>query len=409
MIRRGDLDSAADVLSGHLSQHGVDQVAQELLAHVYRKQAHYPAVKRHLLKALNSLEGDPSSKGISERARLMNNVGAACVSIGDLEEAADWFARSLAAAPGPIAFENLHDLNYERGDLGACRQMLLRWLEIFPEDRTAALLTAINHAEAGDRESGIEELTQLIQSGSTDPRAYAALGYLLTDHQRDLETAVQVLSTGFENFPTDVGIENNLAYVHLMRGEPEHARRVLEGLKQKEIEDSIYLTATWGLLRLWEGDVAAAVHCYRAAGEKARQEGRRQLAKRVNQKMHLEMARYHLRLNEPQSAAREVKLGLATGGDGQYREDLKRLGEKLLTSAPLLASGELQAPTPRYVYRRLPLETPARSISRVRRAGLRRQRTGGSPRVLQLVDHGDNVSGLVVRKALVSPSNAPPV
>lgn len=332
MMRHGDTESAVEMLLDHVSRHGNDRVAQELLAQAYRKQEQYRAVKRHLLRALNSLEGDHSPEAAAERARLMNNIGAACASFSEFEEAEQWFVRSLAVAPDPIAFQNLYGVHQEHGDLVSGRSVLNRWLHSFPDDRDAQLLSAINRTETGDRERGMRELRALVESGVAAPRVYAALGWLLSDHERDLDAALAILMAGFERFPTETAIVNNLAYVHLMRGEPERARKALETVNPEKVAPSIYLTATWGLLQLWEGNTPAAIQQYRMAEEMAKRNGRPRLARRVRQKMHLELARHYLRLGEPQRAAVEIKQGLANGGDREYRDDLRKLRERLLTA-----------------------------------------------------------------------------
>jgi Flp pilus assembly protein TadD len=261
----------------------------------------------------------------------MNNIGAACASFDDLREAEQWFTKSAATAPHPISFQNLFGAYRERGDLNACRRLVNRWLEALPNDPTAEMLSATTHAEMGNPERGVRELRQLIESNRATARAYSVLGWLLSDRLRDLDGALEVLSIGVDRFPDDPAIINNLAYVHLMRGEPQRARRVLEKLNAPHDGDLIYLTATWGLLKLWEGDVDGAIEQYSSAAAAATKRGRSRIAQRVRQKMHLELARYYLRLGLRDRATGEIVRGLAIRGDREYQDDLKGL-QGLLTN-----------------------------------------------------------------------------
>jgi tetratricopeptide (TPR) repeat protein len=173
----------------------------------------------------------------------------------------------------------------------------------------------------------------LIETGTGGPAPYSAVGALLSDQNGDLDKAIKVLKAGYQKYPRDSSIANNLAYVHLMRGEPAEARQILEKLSSEEIASSVFLTATWGLLRLWEGDISNAVRYYSAAQGLARQRGRPRLAQTARQKMHLELARHFLRLGDGNRASAEAKQGLSVGGSTKYKEELRVLRDRLL-SAP---------------------------------------------------------------------------
>jgi Flp pilus assembly protein TadD len=73
--------------------------------------------------------------------------------------------------------------------------------------------------------------------------AYAKLGWLLADWKEEYDAALVVLREGFAKDPSKSFLLNNLAYVHLLRGEPSFARTILEQVK--DISDNpILLTAT---------------------------------------------------------------------------------------------------------------------------------------------------------------------
>lgn len=155
---------------------------------------------------------------------------------------------------------------------------------------------------------------------------------MLSDDEGRLDEALEVLREAHDRFPDETGIVNNLAYVHLMRGEPSEARKVLEIVNVAERNSSVYLTATWGLLKLWEGDLSEAVELYQSASELASSLGKRVLALTARQKMHLELARHFLRIGNRQKAAIEVRKGLSIGGNSKYKESLHGIHDRLLTA-----------------------------------------------------------------------------
>ena len=332
LMQQGDTESAIQLLSDYLSEHGNDRVLQELLAQAYQTQQQFDQVRRHLLQALGSLKGNKSTEAVKERARLMNNLGVACLSHSDLRKAEEWFKQSLDLVPHPIAFRNLHGVCLKLDNTKSARRVMNQWLDNFPQDDDVQVLAAINHAEDGDRERGIRELRELIKRGVITPSALSGLGVLLSDHEGSLDEALAVLREARDRFPEITVILNNLAYVHLMRGEPDKAREVLESVEVEDRENSVYLAATWGLLRLWEGDLDKAVELYNSAVRLASRLGRKTLAKTAQQKMHLELARHYLRVGDRQQAVIEAKKGLSIRGKSEYQENLRRIRDKLLTA-----------------------------------------------------------------------------
>ena len=328
LISIGRSESAARILSDHLVANHGDRVAQELLARACRERAEFSGVRRHLLAALDSLQDDSSEIGRETRARLMNNIGAACFSLDSFAEADNWFKKSLMEDPQPTAFQNLYALCLRRDDLATAGEILQQWLANFPDDKDARVLTAIRHAERGDRVAGIGELRNLIGQGVTTPRAYGALGALLSEDDHLLDEALEIARVGCERFPRLPEMSNNLAYVHLLRGEVAEARQVLEAV-QDSMKGSVHLTATYGLLKLGEGDVAAAEELYKEAAQLARELGRKKLSEMVRQKMHLELGRYFVRAGKRKRALAEIAQGLKISGKSAFRESLTDLRSSL--------------------------------------------------------------------------------
>ena len=271
-------------------------------------------MKRHLQRALESLEGEGSDGSTIERARFMNNIGVACASLGNLNEAERWYTKALETAPHRISFRNLFGIYSERQESHAARRVLDQWLEIFPDDDEGALRLAIQLAKKNDVARGISELRRLTQSDSVSVQAYAALGYVLTDFSRKMDEAIEALEEGCEQHPQNTAIVNNLAYAYLMNGMASEARRVLERVPKKDVESSVYLIATWGLLFLFEGDLQAAQRHYDRAAVVAKQKGLNSLAQTVRQKMHLELARHYRRRAIRSVLAWRLEKGLRSWG-----------------------------------------------------------------------------------------------
>ncbi len=331
LMRSGDNEEAVQVLGDFISRNPGDRLGRELLAQAYKKQEQRREAVRHLLRALESLEGDQSPEGTEERARLMNNIGAAWASFGSFDEAVKWYKRALETSPHPVPFRNLFGVYAELQNTVEAKRLLDRWLASFPEDEEARLRMAVRDCESGDRR-GLEVLSSLTESKEVGARAYAVRGCLLSEHFRSSAEAISVLEEGSRRFPEDTAIANNLAYVYLMEGIPSKARAVLESVKDEDVAESVHLTATWGLLLLWEGDIQGAREQYSRAAELAKETGRRNLSKSVQQKMHLELARHYVRVGDSALARNEVREGLAIGGRHKYRDDLKLLKDRLLTT-----------------------------------------------------------------------------
>ena len=329
LIRHGDNASASRVLAKHLANHGNDRVAQELLARADRQREAFRDERRHLLAALDSLEREASAGAAGERARLMNNIGVACFALNDLMEAESWFGKAIEEAPRPTAFRNLYTTYVSGGQTTGARAVLRQWLGSFPEDEEARVIAALGHAEAGDRGRAIRELRELMDGGIHTARAYGGLGALLSEDPDSLDEALQIARAGCERFPALPEMSNNLAYVHLVRGEPAEAKQVLERVEQ-DIPLSVHLTATYGLLKLWENDVETARELYREASRLARSRGKNRLSEMVRQKMHLELGRYFVRAGETVRALAEAKSGLKLQGHPGFRDDLAALRRQIV-------------------------------------------------------------------------------
>lgn len=170
---------------------------------------------------------------------------------------------------------------------------------------------------------------EAFKSRSDDPvELYVHLSFFYTLNG-NLERSIEVAMEGLKRFPHSPMLINNLVYVYAMTDRIEEARSALRMIP-KEITPHVELVATKGLLRLREGDEKQGVELYREAEHMAADLGNKELANRVRQKKHLELARFLLRKNLPDKARAEIRHGLATRVKHfSYEEDLMRLEEDL--------------------------------------------------------------------------------
>jgi Flp pilus assembly protein TadD len=337
LLQKGDLEAATRFLTDYLEGNPEDFTAREILARVYIGSKRHTSARSQLLRVWKESGNDRAPAAF--RAGLANNIGVSFDFEGDREEARHWFARSLelSAAFSPIPYQNLARLYVREKQFGEALSLLDQCEARFPEDGDTSILIGLCLFEQGRYREAATELERLMQTRKAGSRAYSYLGGLLCDDLRDINGALRVLREGKELFPRDREIANNLAYVLLMRGDVHVARGVLESISKggppSQPENEVALTATWGLLRLLEGNINEGEKLYHRAEDLAAQLGKRDLALKVRQKMALELARAHARLGDYQAASNRVQQGLLIlDGGKSYRRDLQDLERSLKDS-----------------------------------------------------------------------------
>lgn len=324
---RGDFDQAISVLSDWVAIDQRDREIQELLAGLHQASGNLRAAHRHLQAALHATASDLTQA--QDRARLMNNIGVCVGTTGNHEEAVKWYLQSIDVHSTPTAVLNLARAYRSRGNLADARRIIESGRVAYPKDADVQLLSALVAGDLREYDEAITTFIDLVRSDRASPGAYAGLGWILSDGKKEYQRALDFLVDGHEQFPDSSAIANNLAYVFLMLGNAEGARGALASVPELEVAQSVFLTATRGLLHLVEGDLEIAATHYAAAEQLARQGGHRRLAKEVRQKMHLEFARAYLRLGQVIQAREHVRRGLAINGSENYSEDLKEVSAKL--------------------------------------------------------------------------------
>jgi tetratricopeptide (TPR) repeat protein len=334
LLQQGHTNSLIELLAAYLLRQPNDIAAREILSGAHSQLKQYSAARLQLTTALRQLQGDDESNR-KQKAKVLNNIGYCFDRQQDSETAAQWFNRSIQVDPtfDPVPYHNLARAHARKRQFSQAWRILEKCTEIFPESHTTPEVQAFVLSEEKRYDEAIDLLHTELATGKGTDGSYATLGWLLTDVRNDFGIAERVLFEGIKRHPQSPGLVNNLAYVLLMQGRPAEARTVLSSLQNKKdfrLEDTVALTATWGLLHLWEGDLVGGTQYYQQAEMMAGESPQRNLAKIVRQKMHLELAKAFLRENKIEVAKSEIVKGLSiTQGREFYEQDLTYLNERL--------------------------------------------------------------------------------
>ena len=255
LLRLEQAENATQLLTSYLEKRPDDTRARENLALAYRDLKRYSASRAQLLQVLanvSSGKGDTSHK----QTRLMSNIAASYAREGNLEESERWIHKAIELSPGyhPFPYLNLARIYMKGNHLQKAERTLIECKQSFPEQEEASYLLAVCLEREGRHEAAIEELRLLIGRGKAQAEAYSLLGSILIEPMRDWKGALTALKQGYELFPEDTAMINNLAYVHLIRGEVASARSILASTPSSA-PPNVYLTFTNGLLLLWEGNI----------------------------------------------------------------------------------------------------------------------------------------------------------
>jgi len=326
LYRQKLYDEAAEVLQTAVLKDPDDAKAREILARVLEGQKEYRQARQQLINAEESV----GAKRSNQLSRIQNNIGVCTSLLDQTKTAGQWFNRSIQTAlvRNPIPHLNAARSEIELGKFDSAITALQVCRLQFPEaEAQIGTLLGICLWRQGNFREAAEELRQVVQAGKGTAVGYSFLGLILADHLYDYVHAIEVLEEGYKRYPGEATIGNNLAYAYLERGEPKRARVILESIPRIEEFSiiTIALTATRGLLKLWEGDLSGGEEDYRQAEALARQHQNGVLAERVCQKRHLEVACFYERREDLDTAFEEVMKGLRFKRPTSYREDLENM------------------------------------------------------------------------------------
>jgi len=333
LIRLSKADEAAGILKPLVERHPDDLEARRLLALSYLELQKYANARSQLEAILTGFGGLLSAE---ERARISGDIAATFLFERNLDEAEPRLRRAIEIDPraSALPYENLARLHMWRNEPVEALAVLNRAADTFPERQMTRALMSSVYARLDRFADAIAVLRPLYESGNAIVEVYAGLSWAYS-WTGDLDSALEVSKPGYSRFRKVPGMVNNLAYTYLRLGQVAEARSVLKSLP-RHAELGVELTATRGLLRLWEQDLEDARELYLRASEMASQAGDRDLARRVRQKMHLELARFFVRTGDTHAARRELRRGMAVRVEGlSYTRHLEQMEAELSAGLPI--------------------------------------------------------------------------
>jgi tetratricopeptide (TPR) repeat protein len=300
-------DQAIDLLQGYLDTHPDDLGVRDQLGFAYLQAQRYSAARSQLIQIL---EMGQEKLSPTEIGRHRTNIAVTYMHERAFKKAEGELKIAIEVSPkaSHIPYDNLARVYSFTDRMPAAINVLLAAVHNFPNSREIRSLLSIFYADQEYFWEAIRELEYLKAKGMLADENYSSLGgdYLEVD---EVQKALEVLMEGYSKFPKSMAIINNLAYCLLVDGKTGQAKEVLASRPPKE-EVGVEMTATLGLLHLREGDYEGARRLYKRAGDMATKSSRKELARRVRQKMHLELARYHVERGEYEAGQREIRAGL---------------------------------------------------------------------------------------------------
>ena len=326
LLKQGKASEAVDLLKLFVERDPTDSVAREALALGLFDLKQFSSARFHLSRML----GENNNLPVEQVGRIQANIGLSWLLEGKEDSARTALARAIEMHPGisRIAYENLARLYLGQDNPEAARDVLVGARTVFPESIATAMLLSHVYSILEDVDKAIKVLTPFKVRDDAPVELYVYLSFYQT-LIGNIDQSIQVAIEGLSKFPHSALLINNLAYVYAMTDRIEEARAALRRVG-KDIQPSVELTATRGLLRLREGDEKRGTELYQEAEHLATEAGNRELARRVRQKRHLELARYLIRKKAFDQARVEIKHGLAVRVKHfSYAEDLITLSNDL--------------------------------------------------------------------------------
>jgi Flp pilus assembly protein TadD len=314
---------ALEILRPHVESRPTDTRGRELLAQSYIGLGRYTQARAQLV-AVMEMMGDNMS--VEERARFRTNIATTFLLDGKDGSAESELVRAVELAPhwSPAPYEHLARIQARAEQWNRAKETLEHAKQLFPGKQSVRRFLAGVFAHLDRYDLAIAELQPIYAKGIAEPETCSVLGALF-EWIGDYDSALRVLTEAHGKFPKTPEIINNLGYTYLMIGQVEAARTVLSSWP-RSTKPHAELIATQGLLRLWEGDRAQAKLFYARAEQEAATAGDRDLAKRVRQKMYLELAKDSVRRGNLTGARLEISRGLSIRPDiSSFREKLQEL------------------------------------------------------------------------------------
>lgn len=304
---------------------------REILGLAYYNTQQFDRARRELLALLRDIPADSSHQDL--RSRAYNNLGACYWSLKKHDLAKAAFTNSIALAPPSYSapYSNLALLLVELSELESALTILSSVPDTVTPSPDLVLLRSGILIELHRYQEARDILEPLVYLSRPAVEVFLVYSALMVDVYSAPDRALLHLQRGLDLHPEDYALLNNTAYALLVAGKTDEAREKLATVNHQYQTDPT-LQATWGLLYLYEGSIESSVTAYKKAQSTALRSGDSRLASKIAQKMHLELARYHLQNHDIRSAQRELSIGLSDRSDSLYYRDMIRLLNQLKSS-----------------------------------------------------------------------------
>ena len=323
---KNDILSAIEILEHYLAA-SENADAREILADSYFENGEY----RKALRNLKIVSSTKTSK--NEQGRLYNNMGVLYHKMNDTKNAEQEYLNSIdqIGYESPILLENIIELYFDLHKLDKVKFYIDILHNKFGEKGNYFYHAARYCYLAKEIAKASEFANRFIKINKKFAPAYSLLSTIYTENAQEYQKAIELNKEALSYLPNDFIVINNLAYSYLMNDDIENAQCVLD--KAKNITNSVFLTATRGLLKIKEGNVEDGTKLYNSAAALARRINNERLFKQVEQKKHLELAKYYLKLKNYDSAKKDLMKVLSIKiDDSDYTTQAKVLCDKLSLS-----------------------------------------------------------------------------
>ncbi|MDD5430752.1 MAG: tetratricopeptide repeat protein [Candidatus Pacebacteria bacterium] len=188
---------------------------------------------------------------------LYNNLGVCFQSMGELEEAKEYFSEAISIFKGDShvkkdtrslkAFYNLARLAVGRGDIKLVETMAKDVLRLNPDDAYGLYFSGVSYVMKGEYHMAEQWYKKAFDINRNIPEMYPDYAFILESINRDSKAAIILLNEGIKRgFKTPL-ILNNLAYAYIVLGKLKKAERIINSAIDSK---NPILLATKGLLEM---------------------------------------------------------------------------------------------------------------------------------------------------------------
>lgn len=321
-----DDEKAIELLEDYLLRHPKEINLRNIIAWSYFKTKSYKNCFKQLKTALENAA--PNDKECI--AFLFNNIGVVFNYLGHKTEAKKYLYLSIQTDPknNLLAYCNLIDIHFKFNNLNDAKALIDKASSIYNNNPMIMSYLGLYYSKIEDYKASSELFSHLLKNNPDALLPYVGLSWIEIDINNNLPNALAILEKGLNFAPNDPGMVNNYTYALILSDKLKEARSILDHFSG---DYSVQLYATRGLLLIKEGNIEEGKQFYNRAKKLA--VDNRNLANLVDQKKHLELAKYYSEIGNTHEAIRLLKKGLTfKTKEKYYKHDILELINKLTVS-----------------------------------------------------------------------------